>query len=218
MKRQKTLLWTVLLCLFFVASHASVFTDAFIRDDPTYILNNVDVTEGTPFCELLLRGFPPHSPLGLYRPLTTLSFQWDYWVGGGAPLPFHITNVILHILSAGMLFGCLVQALRLKTRRAGITAVLFTLLPVQSEVIHSITARSESLAFLLGVGAVWAFLARRRFLWAALAPLLLLCSVLSKESGVMWCAVVAVLLVCSQCQRTPNISHAVCQDKDVSLL
>ena len=39
-----------------------------------------------------------------YRPLLTISFIFDYQMGGAAPFIYHFTNVILHILTTCLLF------------------------------------------------------------------------------------------------------------------
>lgn len=191
----------LLLVILATAPYLGSINGDFLRDDPVYITNNVDVQKGRPLGELLTRSFPPHSPHGLYRPLTTLSFQLDQSLGNGGPLAFRITNLLLHAAAVVLLFYALLQ-IGLERSTAALATAFFAVSPTHVEVVSSITGRAESLAFVLGLGATLLLLARSRWYWMGLAPLFFLASTLAKENGIMWVGVAGVLLFCKKEWRT----------------
>lgn len=103
-------------------------------------------------------------PVGLFRPVTELTYALDAERGGLAPRPFHETGLALHLATAAGLFllGAAVA------RRAGFrggrwlalaAAACFALHPVQAQVVSSISQRAEALAALLSVASLGALLA-----------------------------------------------------------
>ena len=90
----------------------------------------------------------------LYRPLTTLSFGLDWAIGGGAPWPFHLMNVLWHALASALVVRL---ALRwLPAVAAGLAGVAFAVHPVHVEAVCNGVGRSEVMcgAALLGVALV----------------------------------------------------------------
>jgi len=132
----------------------------------------------------------------LYQPIPLLSFSFEFWIAeqfnifadgvdAGAWL-FHLTNVLLHVCNAWLVF-CVVS--RLSTERFGrrscmvafIAAMGFAVHPLQVEVVAWINGRMMLLSTLFALGAMaglqrW-FTARR--VWWAVATLLcvLLCAI-----------------------------------------
>jgi protein O-mannosyl-transferase len=99
------------------------------------------------------------------RPLTYLSFWFNYLIGGGDPLGYHLINLGLHIGAALAAFACLK---RLMPERAALAAAaLFAVHPIQAEAVNYVWARGILLA------ALFCFLALREWLegrrWAAVA-------------------------------------------------
>ncbi len=81
------------------------------------------------------------------RQVCTLSFFADYSIWKLRPFGFHLTNVLLHILNALLVYAL---ALRLNLSKAGaaFASLVFVLHPVNNEVIAVITSRDDSVAFL----------------------------------------------------------------------
>ena len=107
------------------------------------------------------------------RPIVNFSYAVDRALWGAAPLGFHVTNVLLHMLNVVLLYQL---ARRLAEGRhaglvAGATAMLFAVHPMMTEAVGYISGRSEVLCttwFLAGLlcgrrwmrgdGAAWAML------------------------------------------------------------
>ncbi|MDM7917257.1 MAG: tetratricopeptide repeat protein [Candidatus Eisenbacteria bacterium] len=129
----------------------------------------------------------------LYRPLTSLTFAWNYGLNralglpGDAPAGYHAANVLLHGIVSGLVL--------LLLRRAGMRhggalagALLFASLPIHTEAVASVVGRADLLAALFGI----VFLLAHRGRWRlAAAPAALLLALFSKESAVAF-AVVAL--------------------------
>ncbi|MFQ5768134.1 MAG: hypothetical protein ACE5ID_09155, partial [Acidobacteriota bacterium] len=129
---------------------------------------------------------------GYYRPVLTLSFALDRFLGGGRPFVFHLTNLVLHLLL--VLTGWRLLERYPPTRRLALAAsVLFAVHPLHVEAVAWISGRGDLLAPLLGLLAWHAYLkggwsggrlAPPSRLWLMAAGLLFLLALLSKESAV----------------------------------
>jgi tetratricopeptide (TPR) repeat protein len=112
-------------------------------------------------------------PVGLFRPLTELTYAVDAERGGLAPRPFHETGVALHLATAAILFAVGAAVARRAGFRGGrwlalAAAAGFALHPVQAQVVASVSQRAEALAALCSAASLAALLAadatRRRTL------------------------------------------------------
>ncbi len=100
------------------------------------------------------------SALGHWQPLTWLSLALDRVVWGAGPFGFHLTNVLLHALSAALLFY-LARRLKLGGERpefvAACAALLWALHPLRVESVAWITERRDVLCGALSLGAALAY-------------------------------------------------------------
>lgn len=159
----------------------SLFHDFVFWDDPDLILDNPFIRGVTP--ENVVYAFTHYDP-DLYVPLTFLSFQLNYLIGGLEPFIYHLTNLLLHVGSS-LLVGWI--ALRLSGRKsvALLTALLFAVHPVNVEAVAWVSARKDVLSgffFLASLGSFlqWRSGGDRRWYAAALGAFL--CGLLSKVS------------------------------------
>lgn len=88
-----------------------------------------------------------------YLPLVTTSFALDWWLWGGSPRGFHLTNVVLYAL------GCLaawawLRALLASDAAATLGAALFAAHPVHAESFAWVAERKGLLAMLFAFGAL----------------------------------------------------------------
>lgn len=140
---------------------------------------------------------------GLFgRPLSMLSFWLDALSWGRAPFGFKLTNLLLHLTSAAVLWALLSRLLRRDPALARWSwlplwlAVLWTALPISTSTVLYIVQRMAILSTLLIFLALLAYARGREFLecgsdrraWAMLLlvfPALTVAAMLAKENGVL---------------------------------
>src|SRR5450759_3916797 len=178
----KVLLFCSLLVITAVCYWPSLFNGFFCWDDKEVPL--------APFVRLLnldnLSKYFSTFHAGLYHPLTTLSFAIDYAIGKGSALPFHITNLLLHLANTGLIF-ILVRKLFRNFSMAIMVALLFGLHPLHVEAVAWITSRKDLLYvfFFLGSLITYSFYLdeRNKKQFYFLSLILFLFSCLSKIQG-----------------------------------
>ena len=155
----------LLVCLLLAAATAGVYSRAcrngFVNyDDNTYVEENAHVRHGLT-AESVRWAFTTTEMVN-WHPLTWLSFELDDQVFGLKPAGFHLTNVVLHVLDALLLFVAL-RALTGAVWRSGFVAALFALHPLHVESVAWISERKDTLSTLFGMLtlAAYAVYARR---------------------------------------------------------
>lgn len=133
-----------------------------------------------------------NDPDNYYRPFVYLSLLADGWLGGGRPVIYHVTNLLLHLLNT-----LLVARLLLTVLGSGLPAVmgglLFAVHPVQVETVAFVAARTDLWATCFALLATLAWLAsresglthRRRTALVAAAAGAYTAAVLSKETAAL---------------------------------
>jgi len=143
----------VLTCL----AYANALTNSFIWDDFLLIVTN-DFVHSWDNVPLLLS--PEYitdtaemqhlgeTAIGSgelsYRPVNTLTFFLDYGAWGLNPFGFHLTNLLLHTAN-GILLFFFIRKISKNHTAAILTALLFTLHPVNSETVAVINFREDLL-------------------------------------------------------------------------
>ena len=116
-------------CVFFIAFSFLLFFNSlegeFIGDDMVLIVNNTHIHHcswqsiGTLFTRSFFdvtqdkKEAVISEEAGYYRPLVMVSYMLDYALWGTHPIGYHVTNILLHIIS-GMLLFFLIEALTKK--------------------------------------------------------------------------------------------------------
>ncbi|MDR3709495.1 MAG: tetratricopeptide repeat protein [Capsulimonadaceae bacterium] len=120
-----------------------------------------------------------------YLPLMSDSFwaEWRLW--GMNPAGYHVTNILLHAVSA-VIFWLLLR--RMGVPGAWIAAAIFAVHPVNVRSVAWIAERKNTLSMLFFLGTLLAFVASedtrsKRVYWLAVA--LFACALLSKSSTVV---------------------------------
>jgi len=133
----------------------------------------------------------PKAVSGLYRPLTTLSYLFNYAVLHSADkaASYHWINFLLHLLNAVLVYF-FVLVLMEKLWPALLTAMLFAVHPIVTESVTNIVGRADLFAMASVLGAFLAYAKStvskglRRALWLALMALITTLGVFCKESAV----------------------------------
>jgi tetratricopeptide (TPR) repeat protein len=129
-----------------VAVYANSFSIPFLFDDHFEILRNPDVKKVEPVFSYLTRA----------RGIPTWSFALNYQWGGEDVWGYHPLNLAVHLASALVIYALVLTTLRLPTLDgryagrehllAGLTALVFTVHPLQTMAVSYIVQRTESIA------------------------------------------------------------------------
>ncbi|MFH1571937.1 MAG: tetratricopeptide repeat protein [Gemmatimonadota bacterium] len=133
--------------------------------------------------------FSEHSWGRMYRPLVLAFHAANYAWGGDQVAGYRVVNALLHALNSGLVVA-LLAALGQSRGPAVLGGLVFGLLPVNSEVVYYISARSESLSALFLFVAVLAYVrgTARGMVdgrWLALGTAAYGLALLSKETGII---------------------------------
>lgn len=112
------------------------------------------------------------------RPLTYLTFHWNYLVNGQAPGLYHLVNLLLHAANAILVLA--IARKYVSPFPAACAALVFALHPLQTESVTYVFARSTLLSTNLALWVIW-FCKRRQYLASAL---LFGVSLLAKEETI----------------------------------
>lgn len=159
--------------------------DLIVKDTLAHSLTRFHET----FCNDFLRGFLGDD-IVYYRPLVTISYQANYTFFGPNPLAFRLTNILLNLLVAFMIF-VLARRFTKSLFAAGVASVVFCVLPSHAESVAWISGRTDVMSCLFMLGSFLAFIAnyhlRPRFSWplALLCTILFSCALLSKENALV---------------------------------
>jgi protein O-mannosyl-transferase len=139
----------------------------------------------------------PIGESGLYRPLTTLSYLFNYAVLGNEDRPagYHAFNLLLHIVNVLLVYGI---ARRIAGRTACWIAAVWAVHPLSTEAVTNIAGRADLLAAFGVLAAFFAYLnaadanGSRRLVWLAALAASTAVGVFSKEGAVAIAGVVAL--------------------------
>ncbi|MDP2964114.1 MAG: tetratricopeptide repeat protein [Sulfurimicrobium sp.] len=170
-----------ILLLLALAAYGNSFHAAFQFDDYNVIVNNPNVHSLTAWWQHIV---------GI-RPLLKLSYTLN-WISGLGVSGFHAVNFIIHGSNAALVYLLLqrLPAADADTARntAFVAALLFAVLPVQSEAVTYISGRSVSLMTLFYLAALLAYARgleqHSSPLRTVVSPLLFLAALLVKEVAV----------------------------------
>ncbi len=136
-----------------------------------------------------------------YRPVTTTSFAVEYGIFGQNPFISHLVNLLLYSITVWLLFCVLLDLFednKYHFQFAFITAFIFLIHPIHSEVINNLKCRDELLAFLFGIFALYFTLKaykKPNFKSIFLILLFLGLGLLSKRSSILFFAVIPLCLI-----------------------
>ena len=112
-------------------------------DDAAYVVENPLVMGG--LSATGIRDACTRVVFGFWAPLTILSYQLDASLYGMKPWGFHLTNVLLHAASTGLLYLALLS-LTGAPRRCAAVVLLFALHPLRTESVVWIAERKDVLS------------------------------------------------------------------------
>jgi protein O-mannosyl-transferase len=159
----------------------------FAWDDVGFIQNNPEVHVVN--FETLFRENNTFNTAGYYRPLSATYFAVVYSIVGSKPFFFHLTQIALHILNAVLIFILFKRFFREKL--ALFLSIIFLVHPINVESVSYIGASQSVLLSLFGLLAFLINIQRiSRFRKLILVFILLLLSLLTKETGVLFVLII----------------------------
>lgn len=151
-----------------------------------------------------------------FRPLTTLSYLFDYTVWNSNPAAFHFTNLLIHTANTLLVYAlALTFFISDSSARpvALIAALLFAIHPANSESVVWISGRTDLLCALFFLLTLLIIMRTNRNNVTASCVLLFLafiCSLLSKESSIALMAIAPVWLLSNRREPWDMRSTTLC--------
>ncbi len=189
MNRRTWWLLATAIAVLALAASANSLGNGFVYDDVHLIQRAPRIHSLEGWWREFARTYWPQSAGGDgYRPLTIIAFRVEWALGGGSPMPFHATNIALHLGGAIAVFWLACAVLPIAA--AWLVGALYAVHPVHVEAIANGVGQSELAVALLLALAVALYLHGRRngpltrMRWGAIAALYA-AACLFKEHGVV---------------------------------
>ena len=182
-----TLIGYVLLFLVgLFLSIPSIYFD-FVQDDHILVVSNPTITNWSNLDDILTTDYfhreGYQGEIGYYRPLTKLSFLIDHTLWGLSPKGFHLTNVLLGVVTSILVYRLALPLV--SSPYALIAACFYVAHPGRVQAIGVITARSDLLAAIFCVWAAIAWLNNTsHFRSAWRVGMVLFLALLAKEASI----------------------------------
>lgn len=186
--------WCALVVVVGALAYLPGLHGQFVYDDHRLIVENEGLKRPLDLRRAFLRDYYSSDldPIGLgyYRPVAILSNEMDFRRGGGSPLPFHLTNILIHAACSGLVFALAFTLLDGRWALGGAAAagLLFAVHPSHAESVAFISGRVDPLATLFSLPAILLHLRANRsprpWPWRAPGAAFWLLALLSKEIAV----------------------------------
>jgi len=121
-------------------------------DDVTVIVTNRFITSMRNFPRIFTKTYFRETPEKSYRPVVTATYFLDHALWRKRPVGYHLTNVLIHVLTVYLLFYFLMHFIRSR-EACFFAALLFAIHPVVCEAVNSISNREDLLAGLFVIAA-----------------------------------------------------------------
>jgi hypothetical protein len=156
------------LCLLTLLAYSDSFTTGFTLDSSFIILRDPRVLKAAAanLRQILNQDYwwsNFHS--GLYRPLTTATFLFNYAIPGNGQhaAGYHAVNILFHVINVWLLF-LLASRFFGRAWPAFFAAALWAVHPIATEAVTNLVGRSDELAAMAILGGLIALYAVRTYL------------------------------------------------------
>ena len=131
-----------------------------------------------------------------YYPVTFLSFAFNYQLSKLNPMPYHLWNVLLHVINTLLVFAFVFIITRRNLIMASIVALFFGIHPMHIESVTWIMERKDVLFmffFFSGLLTYLRFSESRKAVWYCITAFLFILSCLSKATAVVFPAILILI-------------------------
>lgn len=145
--------------------YSNSLANGFVLDDTFLIVGNPRLNDLSWIPSLLASDYwAPSMEAGLYRPLTSLTYALNHFIGGLDPFVYHLTNVLLHAVNS-ILVLLLVRRVTGRPELSLLSALLFASHPVHAEAVAGVSSgRPDLLAATFILLSLISYAARPRTL------------------------------------------------------
>jgi len=193
---RKAICWIVIIG---VIVYANMLFNGFVWDDNFQIVTNPVVTGGQFFY------YFTHTWGGFFRPLMFMIWTFLYQLFHYNTFFYHLPQLLLHITNAFFIFLLFNYFLRRSTASL-VLALIFLVHPINEETVAYIANLQDMLFVFFGLAALVLLLKRSTHLSTfLLVSFLLLCSLLSKETGIVFFFVLPLFLWLCKRERRATI-------------
>lgn len=210
MNNRTDILFAITLCLIAFVVYGNIFNNGFLLDDEALVVNN-PLIKSTQLLPLVFRtGLYDYPEMNLhkipfnkmYRPMQLLSYSLEYRLWGLNPRRFHLTNVILHIFNALLVYYLI--SFLINKAIARFATILFLIHPIHVSVVSYISARADLLVcffMLLSMIYFIRFLSHKSVGYYLLSLLFAAGALLCKESALILFLFIILLLRLQKAHR-----------------
>ncbi len=153
-----------LICLIIIAVGLALYWPSrsydFVYLDEEYLILNRQayLKDPTNVGDVFLQGAMYPSKLSsFYRPILTLSFMVDAELGDANPVPYHTTNIFLHI-GAALLAFVLIGELGFSKLLSALFVLIFVSHPILTQAVSWVPGRNDSLLAIFAFASIYLFL------------------------------------------------------------
>lgn len=200
---KKTWAYLILLALAVLLAYAPIFKGQFVWDDLEMVVNNPLIRSTDHVSHIFQSGaFLESAEAGkFYRPLQILSYAFDYALGQLNPTYFHVTSVVIHLLTVWVLFFLLINLNLSRALSLGVSLV-YAVHPMNTEAVSYISGRGDVMYLLFCLISFYAFLKglKKHKLWFLASVLTWILAIFSKENAIVLPLVMGAYLIL--CERS----------------
>lgn len=171
--RLQVLAWLGVIATVVTLVYLPGLSGGFLFDDFPNIVTNPRIHADAISLESLAAAARAYEP-GLYgRPLATIGFALDHYIGGGDPFVFKLHSLLVHLLNSILIFGLARQLLQFSNNEssgrhahvsdtaAAVLAMAWAIHPLQVSSVLYVVQRMETLASCFMLLALLAYVAGR---------------------------------------------------------
>jgi hypothetical protein len=182
------ILHIVILATLAFGVYANSLGGEFVYDDKPMIVSYDLVKDISRFPETFVSATSIYGNTNYYRPFQTISNMLDYFLWGRESFGFHLTNVLLHVLTVVLLYLFLLMLF--ENRAISFISSLFLAVhPVNTSVVSYIAGRADPMLFSFMLLCLLLYVKRYyyegRVLSSFFSLVFFACALLSKELAMM---------------------------------